>query len=488
MKPAEHTHLSNSSQADNGWLGWKLLMQLSSDAWWLLWSKAIRLCSYGFLAVMLVIYLQTLHFSDHNIGLLFTLTLLGDALISIVLTSHADRWGRRWTLLLGSLLAILTSCIFATQSSFPVLLIAGIFGVISPSGSEMGPFMAIELSALAEVTTTADRTTLMAWYNLFGAIFSAFGAMICGIMISILQSKYAYNWHDSCVWIFYVYAGIQCIQMFCFSQLSPAIEVQDYEKHYTIKNQKTVQQGGFLGLHKSTNIVMELSVLFMLDSFAGSFVLQSIISAWFHDTYNTPSTLLGTIVFNCNLAAGISSLFAAEIARKIGLVLTMVVTHLPSNVLLILVPIMPTETTAIVMLSLRYCISQMDVPTRNAYVQGVVDADERSAANGITNVVRSIGAATGPYLCGLLLANPSYRNYPFYIAGGLKIVYDLLLLWKFADLKSSSDVHERGGQSTSSNTIVSTSSSVSYQQGGDSRLHQPHHLIDEEEQVELLPK
>lgn len=130
-----------------------------------------------------------------------------------------------------------------------------------------------------------------------------------------------------------------------------------------------------------------------------------------------------------------SALFAARLADKIGLILTMVVTHVPSNVLLILVPLMPSETLAIIMLCARFCISQMDSPTRNAYVQGVVDADERSAANGITNVARSVGASSGPYLAGLLFANPRLMNYPWVIAGLLKIVYDFLLLYNMQSVK-----------------------------------------------------
>ena len=151
--------------------------------------------------------------------------------------------------------------------------------------------------------------------------------------------------------------------------------------------------------------------------------------------YNTSYATLGTIVFICNIVAGVSALFAARLADNIGLILTMVVTHVPSNVLLILVPLMPTETLAIVMLCARFCISQMDSPTRNAYVQGVVDPDERSAANGVTNVVRSIGASSGPYLAGLLYSNPRLMNYPWIIAGLLKILYDFLLLYNMYSVR-----------------------------------------------------
>jgi MFS family permease len=424
---------TNSSANSNiGLFGVYSLFHLSLDGWLLFFSKTIRMFSYGFLAVMLVIYLQEVGFTDDSIGLLFTLTLLGDALISIVLTTHADSWGRRRTLLIGSALAILTSIMFATQSNFYLLLISGIIGVISPSGYEIGPFMAIELSALSEVTSASSRTSILAWYNLGGSFASAAGALTCGFLLSWLQrSSFSQagstSLESACRSILLIYAGIQGIQAFSFVFLSSAIEVSAETKRHTQVRSVPL----FMGLHKSLFVVMQLSLLFMLDAFAGSFVLQSIISAWFYAIYHTPTPTLGEIVFYCNILAGISALFAAEISRLIGLVETMVVTHLPSNILLILVPLMPSQTLAMLMLGARYCISQMDVPTRNAYVQSVVDADERSAANGVTNVIRSIGASSGPFLSGLLMASTSYRNYPFYIAGGLKIVYDLLLLFCF---------------------------------------------------------
>jgi MFS family permease len=440
-----HSSSVPTTTIDRGWLGWKILLEFNRDTWVLMGSKAVRLYSYGFLAVMLVIYLRTLSFSNSNIGVLLTLTLLGDAVVSIYLTSHADHTiGRKNSLLIGSGIAVLTSFIFALSDNFFILLGAGILGVISPSGGEMGPFMAIELSSIAQVSTSEQLTTLMAWYNLCGSVFAALGALSCGAILTLFANV---GMSFACRRVLYVYASIQIVQFSLFTFLSSAIEVPpptilsvdvSSSRICTMQCEET----SFLGLQRSKKIVFHLSLLFMLDSFAGSFVLQSIISSWLYDTFHTSSNTLGDIIFFCNIIAGISALFAVQIARTIGLLLTMVVTHLPSNILLILVPIMPNETAAIVMLCLRFSISQMDVPTRNAYVQGVVDADERSAANGVTNVVRSIGASIGPLLCGLLMSYPQYRNFPFYVAGSLKIVYDLLLLRRFQSLKSTSDFHQ----------------------------------------------
>jgi predicted MFS family arabinose efflux permease len=311
-------------------------------------------------------------------------------------------------------------------------------GVITPSGSEIGPFMAIEISGLSQVTPDTNRTKLMAWYTLAGCIASALGALVCGFTLQFCATDFpdmgtlgAYKV------VLLMYFATQVALTALFYNLSPAIEVpHGNAKVGALSN----PVGVFLGLHKSQGIVLKLSALFMIDAFAGSFVLQSMTSAWFDQTYRTDPQMLGTLVFICNIVAGFSALFAAQLADKIGLILTMVVTHLPSNILLILVPLMPNETLAIVFLCLRYSISQMDVPTRNAYVQGVVDPDERSAANGITNVVRSIGGSTGPYLAGLLYSSPRYAAYPWLIAGGLKILYDLLLLYNMRSVRPPEEV------------------------------------------------
>lgn len=386
---------------------------------------------------MMVLYLQEIGFSQTSIGEMFTYTLLGDALISIILTSRADRVGRRVSLLIGSALAIVTTIIFASQTNFSILLISAIFGVISPSGNEIGPFMSIELSSLSQVTDESDRTILLAWYNFFGSLLSALGAMICGNLLTLFQHTLKFNKLESYRYVLLLYGCIQIVSFVLIFMLSPAIEMPKREDA-KIKEVNPVNL--YLGLHKSKSIVLHLSLLFMIDAFAGTFILQSIISSWFHDTYGTSVKVLGEIVFICNIVAGISALFAARLADYIGLVMTMTVTHLPSNILIILVPLMPNELSAIILLCFRYSISQMDVPTRNAYVQGVVDPDERSAANGITNVVRSIGGSMGPYLAGLLYQQPKFSAFPFFIAGVLKIIYDLLLVYSFISVKPSSEI------------------------------------------------
>jgi len=187
------------------------------------------------------------------------------------------------------------------------------------------------------------------------------------------------------------------------------------------------------GLHRSRGVVVKLSALFALDSFAGGFIVQSLLAYWFHLRFGVDEATIGAILFGANLVAGLTALSAAWLASRIGLVNTMVVTHLPSNVLLCLVPLMPTLPLAIVVLILRFSISQMDVPTRQSYTVAVVAPDERSAAAGVTTIARSIGAALSPVIAGALLTTSLAA--PFYLAGGLKIVYDLLLFRGFRTLR-----------------------------------------------------
>ena len=190
-----------------------------------------------------------------------------------------------------------------------------------------------------------------------------------------------------------------------------------------------------LGLHKSKSVVFKLSSLFALDAFGGGFIVQSIAVYWFHVRFGVSASTLGAIFFGANLLAGVSALAAVSLARRIGLIQTMVFTHIPSNLLLILVPLMPNLWLAITVLLLRFSISQMDVPTRQSYTMAVVDPDERSAASGITGVARTAGAALSPSLAGMLLAVPALMSVPFFLSGGLKIVYDLLLYRSFKSLK-----------------------------------------------------
>lgn len=394
-------------------------------------ARMTRLFAYGALSVILVLYLAELGLSETLIGALLTATLAGDAGISLAMTTTADRLGRRRMLLLGALLMALAGTGFLLTREPALLILAAIVGVISPSGNEIGPFLSIEQAALAQLLPDGRRTHFFAWYNLVGSFTTALGALGGGWLAQTLQGAgmaalEAYR----VVLAGYALSGIALALLFL--GLSPQVEVAPAVRSPTTPR--------ILGLHRSRNVVLSLSTLFALDAFAGGFVVQSLLAYWFYLRFGAEPGLLGSIFFGANVLAGISALLAARLAARFGLINTMVFTHIPSNILLCLVPLMPNLTLAIIVMLLRFSISQMDVPTRQSYTVAVVAPDERAAAAGVTNIARSLGAAISPSLSGLLLANPLLMNAPLVLAGGLKIIYDLLLYRRFRAIKPPEEV------------------------------------------------
>jgi predicted MFS family arabinose efflux permease len=226
----------------------------------------------------------------------------------------------------------------------------------------------------------------------------------------------------------YALAGLMLI--LCFLTVSPAVEVESQRQ----------SEERALGLHKSRKVVLKLSALFALDAFAGGLIVQSMMAFWFHIRFGAEPGIIGSIFFGANILAGISALLAVSIAKRIGLINTMVFTHIPSNILLLLVPLMPNLPLAIGILLARFSISQMDVPTRQSYTMAVVAPDERSAASGVTTIARSVGAAISPWLTGIFLGIPAFISLPLFLSGGLKIIYDLVLWLNFRSLKPPEEI------------------------------------------------
>jgi MFS family permease len=385
---------------------------------------------YGFLSVVLVLYLEQLGLTKVQIGLLLTLTLIGDTVISLWITLTADRIGRKRMLIAGAILMVFAGVLFALTRNFILLLIAATIGVISPSGYEVGPFLSIEQAALSQIVPNEQRTYIFAWYNLVGSFATAFGALSAGALVQVLQNSGTMPL-GSYRTVVIGYALIGLMLGLLFTCLSSAVEVSS---GFGPQSPPTAFKARF-GLHRSRGVVLKLSALFSLDAFAGGFVLQSILAYWFHVRFNVQPAILGSIFFGTNILAGMSALSAAWVASKIGLIKTMVFTHIPSNILLILVPLMPNLPLAIAVLLLRFSISQMDVPTRQSYTMAVVAPDERSAASGITGIARTTGASFSPIFTGPMLANTALLNLPFFISGGLKIIYDLMLYRSFSAIK-----------------------------------------------------
>jgi MFS family permease len=385
-------------------------------------TRVLRLFGYGFLAVVLVLYLAARGLDAGPIGLILTLTLLGDVAISLWLTTRADRIGRRKVLIAGSLLMVAAGIVFASTDVVLILVLAGAIGVISPTGNEVGPFLAVEQAALSETIPDARRTATFAWYNLAGYVATAVGALIAGLLSQgLLAAGFAPV--DAYRAIVIGYAGIGVAMAAVFALVGPAVEPPPAPR---TKDHRR------LGLtDRSRGVIARLSALFALDAFGGGFIPQSLMAYWFHLRFGVEPAALGAIFFAANLLAAVSSLSASRIAARIGLIRTMVFTHLPSNILLILVPLMPTLPLAVLVLLARFSLSQMDVPTRQSYVISVVRPDERSAAAGVTGTARSVGASISPVIAAPLVASAGMTALPFYLAGGFKILYDLLLYRAF---------------------------------------------------------
>jgi MFS family permease len=399
---------------------------LTRDGYLLFLTRFMRLFAYGSLSVVLVFYLIGLGLNASQIGLLLTLTLVGDTAISLYLTTRADRIGRRRMLIVGAVLMVAAGVAFASTSNLLLLIIAGTIGVISPSGNEVGPFLSIEEAALSHVVPDGVRTEAFAWYTMAGSVATALGALFAGTITHVLQKTTVTPVGMYRV-VVVAYALVGVLLAGLFIQLSPAAEVRSREEASALP--RTMKS--FFGVDRSHRVVVKLSSLFALDSFAGGFVVQSFAAYWFYLRFGVNPATLGVIFFWANIFAGISALLAARLAARWGLINTMVVTHLPSNILLILVPLMPNLCLAVLILLVRFSISQMDVPTRQSYIMAVVNKEERSAAAGITGVARTTGAAISPLFVGFMFARPTWINMPFFIAGTLKILYDLLLYREF---------------------------------------------------------
>jgi predicted MFS family arabinose efflux permease len=400
-------------------------LPLSRDGWLLFAACGVRSFAYGFLSVVLGLYLDAIGLTTTAIGWIFTASLAGGAVMTIIITAIADSLGRRVLLIWGAILMALAGWVFAVSNDPIFLSLAAIFGTISPSGKEVGPFLSIEQAILPQTTEHQYRTTVFSTYNLIGSLCGALGALVVG-----LPSLFSLSQITGYRFVVWGYVVCAVVMMVLFGLLSPIIEVKA----------KTDSQVRRIGVQRSRSVVAKLAGLFALDAFAGGFIVQSIVAYWFYLRYEVDLNTLGGIFFGTNLLAAFSFLAAPAIARRFGLLNTMVFTHLPSNFLLLLVPVMPNLELAVIVLLSRNLLSQLDVPTRQSYTMAVVDPDERATAAGILSVARNVGAAAAPLFTGVVLAAPSL-GLPFLLAGGLKIIYDLWIFAVFRKVKPPEEQH-----------------------------------------------
>jgi MFS family permease len=394
----------------------------SRDARRILVMRGLRSFAYGLLAVLLGVALAGEGFTPVAIGALITVSLVGDMVGTYVIGLYADSRGRRHTLTLLASLMAATGIIFGLVTSYVVLLLAAFFGTLGTSASETAPFLPIDQAMIAQATMPEQRTSLFARYNLVASFSAAAGALAAGV--PGLLTRTGLPLATGVRLMFGVYAVLALIVAGLSLRLSSDVEATQQESmQVPSKRSRLVPP-----LHRSRGIVWRLTALFSVDALAGGLVAQSLIALYFLERFGIPLTTLSILFFGANLLSALSFLAAVPLARRFGLLNTMVFTHLPSNILLILVAFAPTFPIAATLLLVRQALSQMDVPIRQAYTMALVAPEERTAAASVTSLARSVGSATSPVFSGLLLQGPLIiLGLPFILAGMLKAAYDLTL-------------------------------------------------------------
>jgi MFS family permease len=398
------------------WLAW-----LDLDGRKLLATRALRTFGYGYLAVVLALYLQQLGLGAFQVGVVLTAAVAGSAAMNVLWSLLADRFGRRHTVATMAVLMTLGGLLFALTDSLWTLMLGAFTGTISASSSEVGPFTTVEQAVLPQTAPDERRTWLFSLYDTLGNLAGAAGSLF---VVSVgLFSRLGLSGAAAYRPLLLLYAGIGLANLVLFLRLSDRVEVARVEGRRK-----------FIGVHRSTGIVVRLSLLFGLDALAGGFVVQSMVAYWFHLRWGLSAAMLGVLFFWAGVLSGLSLLLAGWMARRVGLLNTMVFTHAPSSILLILVPLAPAAWLAMLFFLARMSISQMDVPTRKSYTMAVVEPAERTATAGITNVARTVASSVSPLLSGLALSVAAL-GVPFFLAGGLKIVYDGLVYATFRGVR-----------------------------------------------------
>jgi MFS family permease len=397
------------------------LSWLQPDGKKLLVTRGLRTFGYGYLAVALGLYLQQLGLSSFQVGLVLTAAVAGSALMNILWSLVADRFGRRRAIATMAALMVAGGLVFALGDRLWLLILGAFTGTISASSAEVGPFVTVEQAILPQTAPDERRTWLFSIYDTVGSLAGAAGALLTGAVA--LFARFGLTGASSYRPLFVIYAGIGLLNLVFFLSLSERVESARVDGRRRLT-----------GLHRSTGLVAKLSALFGLDALAGGLVLQSIVAYWFHLRWGLSPATLGVLFFWAGLLSGASLLAAGWMAQRFGLLNTMVFSHLPSNLLLILVPLAPAAWLAILFFLARMSVSQMDVPTRRSYTMAVVAPDERTAAAGITNVARTVASAFSPLVSGAAIGIGALAL-PFFIAGGLKVIYDGLVYATFRNVR-----------------------------------------------------
>ena len=381
----------------------------------LLCARGLRAFGDGFVSLLLPVYLLDLGLAPFDVGVIATATLLGSGVLTLLVGHHARRFRSRTLLLAASALMIATGVSFAATADFWPLLLIAVVGTLNPSSGDVSVFLPLEHALLAQFAPEKRRTAWFARYSLVGALLGAAGALLAGAPHWLVQTT-PLTTRAALQAMFVLYALLGVVSALFYRRL-PA-------------ETPRARDAPVAALRRSKRVVYTLAALFSLDAFGGGFIVQSLLALWLFQRFQLAPGTAGAIFFWTGVCSAFSYLVAVRIAERIGLVYTMVFTHLPANVFLVLVAFAPNLAVATALLLLRSALSQMDVPTRSSFVMAVVPPDERAAAASVTSVPRSLASAVSPLLAGYLLGVSAF-GWPLVVAGLLKIVYDLTLLALF---------------------------------------------------------
>ena len=445
----------------------RILTWLSDDGRLILAARIIRTFGYGFLSVILSIYLALIGFNGVQVGLILSTSLINSVLFNVIASYYADKLGRRNLLIIYSFLMFSSGIIFFVSDNYVALIVAAFVGTINITGSETSAFLSIEQAILPRtIKDIKKRNMLFALYNLAGTLAMSTGILLSGLPTIVQQYVHGLSLAESMKILFLIYSLLGLASIIVYLHLSKDIEVntkakrspinvagQEHRKFYNNNDEGRKQpqnnkqrkqlnrtfKGSFsfssILSPKSKEIVAKLSALFAIDSFAGGFVIQSIVSLWFYARFGADLSTISYILSISGVMAAFSFMAAARIADRIGLINTMVFTHLPSNILIIAVAFAPTLPMAAILYFVRMALSQMDVPTRQSYIVSIVRDEERTAATGITNIARNISQTISPSLAGYIIQSLSLFFAPFLIGGVLKVIYDIALYFSFRNIK-----------------------------------------------------
>ena len=391
----------------------------------LLFVRALRAFGDGYVSLLLPVYLLSLGLTPFEVGVIATATLLGSGALTLWVGLHAYRFRYRALLFAAAILMTATGLGFATFTAFWPLLIVAFVGTLNPSSGDVSVFLPLEHAVLSSVVSAERRTGAFARYSLVGAVGGALGALIAGAP-ELLSTAFHMPTRVALQSLFLLYAVLGFAAWLLYRRLPDrADDVRDASLEAPLR--------------ESRRIVLTLAALFSVDAFAGGLIVQSMLSLWLVQRFALAPAELGTLFFGTSLLAGASYLIAAPLARRFGLINTMVFTHIPSSVALMAIAFVADIHVAVALLLVRSALSQMDVPTRSSYVMAVVTPAERPAAASTTAVPRSLAAAGSPLLTGYLLSLSPF-GWPLVIAGALKIGYDLTLLMLFRNVRPPEEV------------------------------------------------